>query len=73
MKLKATRMQYEFKDRSGYRFDVVAEETPGRGWSASVTMTSAGLVSVDAALESLRPAVEQFLKQLNAHLGEASD
>lgn len=67
MKLKATRQEYEFKDRSGYRFTVIAEETPGRGWSATVTMRAHGLVSTDAALDALRPPVEQFLRQLTAH------
>ncbi len=64
MKLKSTREEYRFEDASGYSFDVVADYDPELGWSASVTMSTHGLVSSAAAVEGLADSAKQFLRQL---------
>lgn len=64
MKLKTTRQEFRFEDASGYGFDVVAEGDPELGWSASVTISTHGMVSAAAAVDALQPAVKQLLWQL---------
>ena len=67
MKLKATRLEFRSEDASGYAFDVTATcDEQRRGWSASVTMETDGMVSAEGAIEHLRHACEAFLRQLDA-------
>ena len=42
MKLKSTRLEYEFADASGYRFTVLTERDPEYGWSATVWLAYQG-------------------------------
>lgn len=66
MQLKATRLDFRSEDASGYAFDVTAVRDPEFGWEASVSMTTHGMVSAEAAIERLRHACEAFLRKLSA-------
>lgn len=64
MELKATRREYHFEDESGYAFDVLAEEHPDRGWSATVTMRTGGYMSAEDAIRRLTETADTFVKQV---------
>jgi hypothetical protein len=64
MKLVATRKVFRFEDESGYAFDVTAEETPGEGWSATVTMQTTGYKTPEHAVRNLVPGAQQFIRQV---------
>lgn len=64
MKLVATRKAFHFEDESGYTFDVEAEETPGRGWKASVTMRTGGYVTAEDAVRHLTSSAKAFIRQV---------
>ena len=64
MKLTATRKAFRFEDESGYSFDVTAEETPDKGWSASVTMRTAGYIAAEDAVRRLVESAEAFVRQV---------
>lgn len=66
MKLKATRLEFRSEDASGYAFDVTAVRDPEFGWEASVSMSTHGMASAEAAVEHLRHACEAFLRQMSA-------
>ena len=64
MNLTPTRLEYVFEDESGYAFKVVVERTP-RGWGAVATLRGYdGLVTPEAALQSLATDVREFLRML---------
>ena len=64
MILKATQVEYEIADKSGYRFKVTATQVPGAGWTATVTMSSSGGRTAEDAIDHLRWAAQSFLDQL---------
>lgn len=64
MKLTATRKTYQFKNESGYSFEVTAEEVPGEGWRAYVTMRTSGLHTADAAVSHLLHTAKAFVRQV---------
>lgn len=63
MKLVATRKVFHFEDESGYAFDVVAEETPGRGWTATVTMRAGGYITAEDAVRRVAETARAFIQQ----------
>jgi len=66
MKLTPTKVinEYRLNDSSGYRYVVVAELIPERGWTATVTMRCEGLITAEDAVEGLKDSAEFFLKHL---------
>lgn len=64
MKLVATRKAFHFEDASGYAFDVEAEETPGRGWKATVTMMTGGYLTAEDAVRRLAESAKEFIRQV---------
>jgi hypothetical protein len=64
VRLAATRQVYEFKGEDGYSFEVVAEEVPGQGWRASVTMRTSGFVTAGDAVRHLVHSAEAFVRQV---------
>lgn len=62
MKLKATRQEYELADESGYKFQVVAEYDPERGWTAHVSIRAGGYRTEMDAVERVVEHAEQFVR-----------
>jgi len=68
MELKSTRSEFELSDPSGYKFKIVAEQhVEGDrigAWTASVTMSTDGYATAEAAVLRLRSAAEHFVRML---------
>jgi hypothetical protein len=74
MELKATRSEFELSDPSGYKFKIVAEQHVEGDlhvegdrigtWAASVTMSTDGYTTAEAAVLRLRTAAEHFVRML---------
>lgn len=64
MKLTATRKTFHFENESGYSFDVEAEERPGRGWTATVTIRAGGYVTAEDAVRRVAETARAFIGQV---------
>jgi hypothetical protein len=69
-KLKASRLDYEFRDdEGGYHFDVVASRGM-YGWGAEVKMSAGlgmnGFKTPEAAIKHVALAAKEFVRQVKA-------
>jgi len=63
-KLKPTRREYQYSDRSGYGFTIVTSLDKESGWSAKVEFSSHGLLDEDGAVQHLLPALKHFIRTM---------
>lgn len=68
--LKASHLTFHLHDDSGYAYSIDAVYDPEFGWQASVSISSHGMSSSDAAIKHLRQAAKAFLRQLDETYGK---
>lgn len=68
--LKASHLTYHLHDESGYEYTIDAVLDEEWGWQASVTMSSHGIKTAEAAISHLRHAAKAFLRQIEETYGK---
>lgn len=69
MQVVAKKVVFLLGDESGYKFGIDAKERDGRGWQASVGITSgSGLIDAESTLSSLLDTAKQFVRMLEKEL-----